>query len=398
MVFSQNSGEWTEVTQRCVVPAGASKIQIMAGLWFAQSGHIDFDMIRLTPLSESDVQAMLDKERQAREQAELQQRERTTVLANLLAQPSISKNLKVVGNQVLDDNEQAVWLQGVCVDSMQWSAGENILWSTQVALGTWQANLIRLPIDEKFWFGRGQGQKPGDEIKYRALVDDVVKLVAGAGKYVVIDLHSFGAPTAAHIEFWQDAATRYANHPAVLFELFNEPHGITWTVWRDGGDLKKAESLAKDDGAIENNLQVQSHTAVGMQALVDVVRAVGAKNIVIVGGVDWSYDLTGIMNGFALSERGGNGIIYVSHVYPWKSNWEKKFLLAAEQFPIMITEVGCQPTPMPWQKSTENPATWAPDMIALIQKHRLHWTALGQSSSRTVALAMPPPSHIVCRP
>ena len=33
--------------------------------------------------------------------------------------------------------------------------------------------------------------------------------------------------------------------------------------------------------------------AIGHQALVDAVRDVGAKNVVIVGGLDWAYDLTG---------------------------------------------------------------------------------------------------------
>jgi len=41
----------------------------------------------------------------------------------------------------------------------------------------------------------------------------------------------------------------------------------------------------------------------------------------------------------------------------------------------MITEVGCSTKPMPWQKSTEKPATWAPDVIGLIQKYKLNWTA-----------------------
>jgi len=372
--FASNASHWTEVTQRCVVPAGATKLQMMAGLWFAGAGVIDFDVLRITPMSTDAVQAMLDKEQTEREAASRQQRDREIALAQIMALPPTSGELKVVGNQVLNANGTAVWLQGVCVDSMQWSAGENILWSTRVALDEWKANIIRLPIDEKFWFGHGNGQEPGDETNYRTLVDAVVRLVAARGAHVILDLHSFGAPTQVHVAFWQDAAKRYGNNPAVLFELFNEPHGISWKVWRDGGDFNSGDHIVADEGAAENDIKVIGNTSTGMQALVDVVRATGAQNIVIVGGVDWSYDLTGVVDGFALDDRGGNGMIYVSHVYPWKSGWEKKFLVAAKRFPIIITEVGCQPTPMPWQKTTEDPATWAPDMLGLIQKHRLHWT------------------------
>ena len=35
--------------------------------------------------------------------------------------------------------------------------------------------------------------------------------------------------------FWHDLATRYKNHPNVIFGLYNEPHDVPWEVWRNGG-------------------------------------------------------------------------------------------------------------------------------------------------------------------
>jgi hypothetical protein len=83
-------------------------------------------------------------------------------------------------------------------------------------------------------------------------------------------------PDANAVTFWTDVATRYANHPAVLFNIFNEPYGVTWTVWRDGGDSNSG------------------YQTPGMQALLNTVRATGAHNIVVCGGLDWAYDLSGV--------------------------------------------------------------------------------------------------------
>jgi endoglucanase len=178
-----------------------------------------------------------------------------------------------------------------------------------------------------------------------------------------------------HVEFWKDAATRYKNHPAVLFELFNEPHGITWDVWRNGGEVAKAKKKSTDVNPAENKEKATGPVTVGMQALVNAVRSTGARNMVVAGGLDWAYDLTGVVNGYALEDRTGDGVMYVTHIYPWKGKWQEKALLAADKVPIILTEVGCMPKPMPWQKTTEDPATWAPDMIGAIQKYKLNWTA-----------------------
>jgi hypothetical protein len=114
-----------------------------------------------------------------------------------------------------------------------------------------------------------------------------------------------------------------------------------------------------------------------MQKLVDVIRETGAKNIIVAGGLDWGYDLGGVLEGFALDDRGGNGVVYSSHVYPWKSDWQGKFLNVAAKYPVFIGEVGADTQRMDFipKERQEDSATWVPDMLGVIQKHRLHWTA-----------------------
>jgi hypothetical protein len=76
-------------------------------------------------------------------------------------------------------------------------------------------------------------------------------------------------------------------------------------------------------------------------------------------------------------DKSGNGVMYESHVYPWKREWQRCFIDAAAKYPILIGEVGCQPERMPFipKEAHEMPETWAPDMLGCIQKYRLNWTA-----------------------
>jgi len=269
----------------------------------------------------------------------------------------------VRGAKLFNRKGEELWLQGANIPSLGWwFAGDMLRESYAVALRDWNMNVIRLPVLASFWFGRDPKQTAhgatADE--YRALVDEMIEYAARRGCYTVLDLHEFRAPTEEHDEFWADAAKRYANHPAVMFDLFNEAHGISWEVWRNGGDFE------------ENG---KTKRCVGMQKLLDTVRAAGANNVVVVGGLDWGYELDGIMDGFALEEKGGNGIMYSTHVYPCKTDWVGKFMVAAGKYPIFVGEAGCMSEPMDFEHVVADPYQWAPDILGLIQKHKFHWAA-----------------------
>jgi len=98
---------------------------------------------------------------------------------------------------------------------------------------------------------------------------------------------------------------------------------------------------------------------------------------VIVGGLDWSYDISGVLKGFALDDNGGNGIVYSTHVYPWKSKWQSKFIDVAAKYPLFMGEVGAPLERFSFipPERHEDPYTWSPDMLAVIQKYKINWTA-----------------------
>jgi hypothetical protein len=369
-----STGEWREGAARFLVPDGARTLELMPALFQVERGTLDIDNVSLEVADATSVTApaKADAPKAAA---------KTEPLAPEAAQPSKwPTELRVVGNQVQTRDGKPVWLQGLNVVSLEWSAtGEQVLRTSQVAVDDWKSNIIRLPMKEDFWFGKGAGQKDGGAA-YRALVDDAVNIVANRGAYILLDLHRFRAPRAEHVAFWKEVAAKYKNHPAVLFDLFNEPHGVSWKVWRDGGFVPDKETPADEDAflpAADKAKSAAGFESPGMQRLVDAVRGTGARNIVVAGGLDWSYDLSGIANGFALKDASGNGIIYATHIYPWKSDWKNKVLVVADRHPILVGEVGADIKKLSFipESSQEDPYTWAPDLLGFLQKHRLHWTA-----------------------
>lgn len=280
--------------------------------------------------------------------------------------------IKTVGNKVLTLAGEPVLLRGLNIPSLEWNPeGQSLFRLLDTALLEWKANIIRLPVKGDFWFGRHDlPARRGADESYRWIVDQVIAKAAANGAYVLLDYHHYRAPDADTLQFWNDAATRYKNHPAVLFGLLNEPFSISWDVWLRGGpveyhDKKKGETIRFE--------------SVGMQAVVDTVRATGARNVVVVGGLDWAYDLTGVADGYEIDPRDGHGLIYDAHVYNWKRDWTGNVLCVADKHPILVGEWGADTRTIPGTGTTadtlESPYTWVPAFLGFMQKHGLHWTA-----------------------
>src|SRR5262249_5192295 len=161
---------------------------------------------------------------------------------------------KVDGTRLVNSRNERVWLRGVNAASLEWTSdGEgHILDTVNVAIRDWRVNVIRLPLAQDRWFGKAPEQK--DEGKaYRALVRRVVDACAAQGCYVMLDLHwsdagEWGRQIGQHImpdrnslAFWKDVAPVYKNHPAVLFDLYNEPHDVSWDVWLKGSPVTERD-------------------------------------------------------------------------------------------------------------------------------------------------------------
>jgi hypothetical protein len=339
----------------------------MPSLFNVKAGTLDIDDLVLKPIDPAPVIARHKEREAARAKARVPHEEDNK--ANWPAE------LRAEGNRLVDPEGNEVWPQGMNVASLEWSVGgEQVHKSIVVGIDDWNGNVIRLPVKEEYWFGR-KGQSDGGK-SYRDIVDQAVTLVANRGSYLVLDLHRYRAPTQEHIDFWKDAAARYKNHPAVIFDLLNEPHDTSWEVWKNGGPVGKKMTADQAAFLTPEERAKATFESVGMQAMLDAVRSTGAKNLVVVGGLDYAYQLDGILNGFALEDKTGNGIMYACHIYPWKSKWQKYLLDAAAKYPILLGEVGADANKMTFMPldQQEDWETWTPAILGHIQQHRLNWT------------------------
>jgi hypothetical protein len=99
-----------------------------------------------------------------------------------------------------------------------------------------------------------------------------------------------------------------------------------------------------------------------MQTLYDVVRATGAKNVVAVSGLDWGFDLSGVMKGYALE---GRNIIYETHPYEFKHDWDKAFVPLTDTYVVYLGEWGGGAQQLDYGRR----------VMDYVRRYNLHWTA-----------------------
>ena len=118
-----------------------------------------------------------------------------------------------------------------------------------------------------------------------------------------------------------------------------------------------------------------TYEAVGMQALLDAVRGTGARNVVIAGGLDWSYDLAGILRGRRLADPDGHGVIYANHTYPFKGDtvgrWVAKLEAATREIPVIVSEFGSDPRGGAGLTGEQ----WVRQVLQALRDHDWDWTA-----------------------
>jgi len=274
-----------------------------------------------------------------------------------------SMRLHTQSNHIYNSGGKLVVLHGVDLPSMEWSnRGNHIRRSLVAAIKDWHCQIIRIPTSDARWFGQMPGQTHGGRI-YRHILDQLITYAARHHVYVVFDLHwtdmdghlsalgQHRMPGPNSIIFWRSAARRYKNFPNVLFDVYNEPHGIPWNLWLNGGAC-----------AGETPHAVVFYQATGMQRLYQVVRDAGASNIVIAGGLSWAYNDFGMAHGVVIK---GQNVVYDCHVYPWKHHWRRSFEGAVNKVPIIFDEFG----------GTRQQLAFGRKVIAFAAAHHISWCA-----------------------
>lgn len=259
----------------------------------------------------------------------------------------------------------------------------------------WGANIIRIPFNQD-WALNGRGAFPATA--YLEAFDRVIFWASRAGAYTVLDLQWLDAevahgrnsdgsfnrvpslPTIDSIVVWSTLAERYRDEPAVLFDVFNEPHDLI----RD--DPSSLEGIREDGTTfpLTHRRVTMAEWQPWARHLVRAIRRVHAQSLIFVSGVSWAYDLRGM----PLTVADGSSevfpnIVYSTHVYPWAGDspwvgrrassfalraslsWREAFGHLSRSAPVFVAEWGGGPEHVRWGEK----------LVRYLKRLGIGWTA-----------------------
>ena len=207
----------------------------------------------------------------------------------------------------------------------------------------WGCNVLRLPFNQDFVLN-GYGGRSAED--YRRALDQVIYWASTFGAYTLLDLQWLDAerifggnrnfvaplPNALSTAMWALLAERYREEPAVLYDVFSEPHS------RLEDD---PHSLNKEDGTIYPAGQhdvTMAEWQPWARKLTESIRPANEEALVFISGVDWAYDLRGMPMDIENS-------VYSTHVYANKGDdWQAAFGDLSSSVPVFVSEFGAPDT------------------------------------------------------
>lgn len=232
--------------------------------------------------------------------------------------------LHVSGHRIVNTTGQTVYLHGVnrsgpeyaCVENTGIFDGPSTEASVR-AMASWHINAVRLPLNEDCWLGINIQHVNRNFVgaAYRSAIVRYVRLLNRYRMVALLNLHESAPghlvaasqqpmPDADHSpNFWSSVALTFRNSTMVIFDLFDEPFpdndrdtAGAWTCWKLGGqghgrgsrkrcpDVTYRDAHDRDTGV--------TYRAASMQSLVNAVRATGARQMLLLDGVQYSDSLS----------------------------------------------------------------------------------------------------------
>lgn len=262
--------------------------------------------------------------------------------------------LRVRGNQLVDGpgRGHVVQLRGINRSGLEYACIQG--WgffdsphpnaiddaSMVAAMKSWDINAVRVPLNEDCWLGLGTAPGRGGA-PYRRIVERYVHELNAARLYVILDLH-WAAPGSTRATgqlpmadadhaptFWRSVARAFKPDHALVFDLFNEPFGIGWRCWRSGCQVPATGNAP-------------AYRTAGMQSLVSAVRSTGATQPLLLGGLNYSSDLSA-WNAYAPRDP-RHELVAAEHNYgglsPCGAGCRSAVLRTHRHHPVVFGELG----------------------------------------------------------
>ncbi|MGX1884308.1 glycoside hydrolase family 5 protein [Streptomyces sp. NPDC055287] len=258
---------------------------------------------------------------------------------------SANGQLKVCGRQLCNEDGQAVQLRGMSTHGTQWYSQCVTDGSLDALAGDWRADVLRVST-----YVQEDGYET-DPQRFTALAQKFVDGANRRGMYAVIDWHMLdpGDPDfnlARAKTFFTTMAKRYKDNPGVLYEIANEPSGVSWS---------KIKSYA--------------------EKIIPVIRAQDPDAVVLVGTRAWSS--FGVSEGSDEREVVANpvnasNIMYTFHFYAASHRDEYLNALnrASDRLPVFVTEFGTQD----YAGEGANDFAQTQRFLDLMKRKKISWT------------------------
>jgi aryl-phospho-beta-D-glucosidase BglC (GH1 family) len=273
--------------------------------------------------------------------------------------------LHVSGNRLVNASGAQIVLHGVdiagtdtrCVQGRGIFDGPNGQASI-TAMKAWGINVVRIPLNEACWNAEPYVDSAYAGSRYHAAIDAYVHLLNSNGIVAILDLHltdglytgnSYGPcwsaeatcqkpmpDSAESVPFWSSVATVFKGNDAVIFDLFDEPYPdwalptetAAWQCWLNGGASCTAGIF---------------YPVAGMQTLANTIRATGANNVIMLGGLWYSDNLTELLK-YQPTDPDHN-LVASWHSYSTlpcstESCWTSQISPVIAHVPVIVGEMG----------------------------------------------------------
>lgn len=239
--------------------------------------------------------------------------------------------LATKGRFIVNEDGQPVILRGVNLCCLSWGEEAWFPKAIEEATQKWGANVIRTRIYQDDYF---KDSEAFFEKLNRVIIEPAKKNKA----YVVLNPwigKNESLPNEQTYLMWQEIARHYQDEPAVIYDVLAEPHDVSRAaVWQAN------------------------------QKLVETIRAVHPKSLIMVTGLGWGREINSYLDNPLPYEN----IVYRTNPYNKAGEFEGIFGRIARFYPVFLGEFGADGYPPMSQESVQA-------LLSLADRFSLSWTA-----------------------
>ncbi|WP_079125329.1 glycoside hydrolase family 5 protein [Streptomyces lushanensis] len=229
----------------------------------------------------------------------------------------VNGKVRVCGTKLCNASGTPVQLRGMSTHGTQWYAQCVTDGSLDALANDWNGDILRVSTYVQ------EGGYETDPARFTDLASRIVDQATARGLYVIVDWHQLtpgdpNANTSRARTFFTEMARRHKDKVNVLWEIANEPNGVSWP-------------------------RIKSYA----ETIIPVVRAQDPDGVVLVGTRAWSS--LGVSDGADETEVVNNpvnatNIMYTFHFYAasHKTEYLNALSRAADRIPMFVTEFGTQ--------------------------------------------------------